>query len=149
MFEIEVAKKDDLESLVALLGLLFSKEAEFAPDPTLQRAGLEMILEDATQGVIFVLKEGNQSIGMVSLLWTISTALGGKVALLEDMMIHPSWQGKGGGSMLLAHAVSYAKTFTCKRITLLSDTDNHDAHRFYERFGFTPSLMQPMRLVLS
>jgi len=64
------------------------------------------------------------------------------------MIIEPSWQGKGAGSMLIEHAIAYAKQFTCKRITLLSDLDNDDAHRFYKRFGFSKSVMQPMRLLL-
>lgn len=148
MLVVEEAKLSDIERLIDLLTVLFSKEAEFIPNPDVQRAGLRMILEDVTVGSILVLKDEQHIIGMVSLLWTISTALGGRVAFLEDMIIEPSWQGKGGGTLLVEYAIAYAKQFTCKRITLLSDLDNDDAHRFYKRFGFTNSVMQPMRLLL-
>lgn len=148
MLVVEEAKLCDLERLSELLTVLFSKEAEFTPNPDIQKAGLRMILEDASIGVLLVLKNEENIIGMVTLLWTISTALGGRVAFLEDMIIEPSWQCRGGGSLLIEHAIAYAKQFTCKRITLLSDQDNDDAHRFYKRFGFTHSVMLPMRLLL-
>lgn len=41
-----------------------------------------------------MLKENDAIIGMVSILWSISTALGGKVAFLEDMIVSPSYRGK-------------------------------------------------------
>ena len=149
MFSVEEAKLSDVESLIDLLTLLFSQEAEFKPDHDAQYRGLQIILEDANIGTIFILKHDQKIIGMVSLLWTISTALGGRVAFLEDMILHPSYQGKGGGKMLVEYAIAYAQEVKCKRITLLSDTDNFGAHRFYKRLGFENSLMQPMRLILT
>lgn len=145
---VEEAKKSDIESLIDLLTLLFSQEVEFTPKRDLQRIGLEMILKDASIGSIFVLKENDAIIGMVSILWSISTALGGKVAFLEDMIVSPSYRGKGGGRMLVEYAIAYAHKCECKRITLLTDSDNHAAHQFYQQLGFKKSLMQPMRLML-
>lgn len=149
MFVVEEAKSSDIESLIDLLTLLFSQEAEFAPKRDLQRAGLSLILEDASIGTLFVLKKDETIIGMVSLLWSISTALGGKVAFLEDMIVNPLWQGKGGGTMLVKHAIAYAQKCSCQRITLLTDASNHAAHRFYRQLGFKNSLMQPMRFLFT
>jgi GNAT superfamily N-acetyltransferase len=149
MLIVEEAKLSDMESLIDLLTLLFSQEAEFVPERDVQKTGLQTILEDAKVGTIFVLKDEQKIIGMVSLLWTISTALGGRVAFLEDMVLEPAWRGRGGGHMLVEHAIGYAKKLTCKRITLLTDPDNFRAHRFYQQFGFQTSMMQPMRLILT
>ncbi|ATB68722.1 putative N-acetyltransferase [Sulfurospirillum diekertiae] len=149
MMRVDEAKNSDMESLVDLLILLFSQEAEFTPKRDSQRAGLQLILDDPQVGTLFVLKEEDKIIGMVSLLWTISTALGGRVAFLEDMVVDTAWRGRGGGHMLVEHAIAYAKKLTCKRITLLTDTDNLAAHHFYQQFGFQTSVMQPMRLILT
>ncbi|ARU47780.1 GNAT family N-acetyltransferase [Sulfurospirillum diekertiae] len=149
MFTVEVAKLSDIERLIDLLTLLFSQEAEFVPARDIQRIGLQAILEDQNIGTIFVLKNKEKIIGMVSLLWTISTALGGRVAFLEDMVVDIDWRGRGGGHMLVEYAIAYSKNLTCKRITLLTDIDNLAAHRFYQQFGFQTSVMQPMRLILS
>ena len=91
---VEEAKTGDVEYLVDLLSLLFSKEAEFVPNRLLQTQGITRILENKQVGKIFVLREEKRVIGMVSLLWSISTALGGSVALLEDMVIDPAFQKK-------------------------------------------------------
>lgn len=148
MIEIREAIPNDVLALCGLLEVLFSGEREFMPNVDVQKCALEMILSNPEVGKIFVCENDGEMIGMVSLLFTISTALGGKVAMLEDMVVAPLFQGKGFGKKLLAHAILEAKRLTCKRITLLSDTDNVKAHHFYEQFGFKYSPMLPMRLIL-
>ena len=85
---------------------------------------------------------------MVNLLYTISTALGGKVAILEDMIVDPEYQHKGVGSKLIQYAIDYSKEIDCKRITLLSDKENLLAHEFYKKSGFGHSSMVVFRKVL-
>jgi len=85
---------------------------------------------------------------MVSLLFLPSTALGGRVALLEDMVVQPDARGGGAGSRLLAAATEFARSAGCLRITLLTDAHNAAAQRFYGRHGFARSAMIPMRLLL-
>ena len=147
MYVLE-ATHADVPSLCALLEILFSQEAEFSPSVEKQKNGLELILNNEHIGKIFVLKHDERVIGMVSLLFSVSTALGAKVAWLEDMVVHPDFRGQTCGSKLLSYAIEAAKKLTCKRITLLTDTDNKGAHRFYERLGFKSSSMQPFKLLL-
>jgi GNAT superfamily N-acetyltransferase len=84
---------------------------------------------------------------MVSLLYSISTALGGKVAILEDMVIAEGFRRSGYGKQLLQEAITFAKLRNCLRITLLTDFDNETAIRFYQQTGFNLSKMTPLRLV--
>jgi len=146
---ISPATLSDIPQLCDLLELLFSEEAEFQPNRALQSAGLHQIIEDPDGGQILVLREGPSSFGMVNLLFTISTGLGGRVAILEDMVIHAAQRGSGAGSRLLQAAINVARSAECRRITLLTDRTNESAQRFYRRHGFTSSEMIPMRLVLS
>ena len=90
-------------------------------------------------------RQQNEIIGMVSLLFTISTALGGKVAILEDMIVDSASRGTGIGSCLIESALSYAAENDFKRITLLTDADNSMAQRFYKTNGFYESDMKVMR----
>jgi len=145
---IEPAVLADIPALCELLSQLFEQEAEFTPDQAAQRRGLQMILTDNATGMILVAREGQQIVAMVNLLYTVSTALGTRVALLEDMVVAPSQRNCGLGSRLLDAAVRYARRNGCRRITLLTDSDNLSAQRFYQRQGFSRSSMIPLRLSL-
>ncbi|MDO3378556.1 GNAT family N-acetyltransferase [Geoalkalibacter halelectricus] len=142
------ASEEDLSQLGELLNLLFTQEADFTPDEAAQRRGLALILAHPEQGQILVAREADRVLGMVNLLYTLSTALGGRVALLEDMVVHPEARGRGLGAALLEQAVAVARQQGCLRITLLTDADNQAAQRFYRRHGFELSTMVPMRLKL-
>lgn len=145
---VTVATPEDIPELCELLAILFSQEAEFAPDPVRQAEGVKAILADPSAGLILVLKEEGAMIGMVNLLFTISTFLGSPVALLEDMIIRPAHRGKGGGTLLLQAAMQNAAERGCRRITLLTDGSNAQAREFYEKMGFVESTMVPYRLIL-
>lgn len=146
--KIDRATPADLPRLCDLLALLFSQETEFAPDAEAQAAGLNRIIGHPAVGVVLVAREGDALLGLVSLLFTVSTALGGRVALLEDMIVEPLSRGTGVGTRLIEEAVRYARARDCKRITLLTDGDNGAAQRFYARQGVSGSGMMPMRLRL-
>lgn len=146
--EVIPATDADVPALCELLGVLFAQEAEFRPDPARQAAGLRAILGRADVGQVLMLRDGPAVVGMVSLLLLPSTALGGRVALLEDMVVRPECRGSGAGSRLLAAALAAARAVGCLRVTLLTDGDNAAAQRFYARQGFARSSMVPMRLLL-
>lgn len=146
--EIQTAVSTDIPQLCLLLDTLFSQETEFKPDSELQALGLGAIINGDGIGDILVAKQSEQIIGMVNLLYTVSTALGSRVAILEDMVIAPQHRGLGVGSALLKHAIDFARQKGCKRVTLLTDNDNESAHRFYEQHGFIESSMQAYRLFL-
>lgn len=142
---IEPATLDDLPVLVQLLTELFSQERDFVPDAVKQERGLRLILEQPSRGRIFVLRNDLHIIGMINLLFTISTAEGGFVVLLEDLVILPEHRGRGYGSMLIEHAKNYAREKNFLRITLLTDKPNARATEFYKKHGFVDSDMIPLR----
>ena len=149
MRHVERATMQDIPRLCELLKILFTQEREFCYDETTQATGLAMILSDASIGHIFVIKEEGYIVGMVSFLWTVSTALGAKVAWLEDMVIDTPYQKKGYGKMLLREALDTMKVLTCKRVRLLTDADNVHAQKLYQSLGFEHSSMRAMRLFIS
>lgn len=144
---IEPATIEDLPQMVDLLTALFSEEADFAPNPSKQEQGLRLILEQPNRGRIFVLRTDHQILGMINLLFTISTAEGGFVILLEDLVIHPQHRRHGYGGKLLEHAIAYAKKKDFKRITLLTDKISAESQEFFQEHGFKFSNMIPMRRV--
>ena len=146
--QIAIAVQEDIPELCRLLTILFSQEEDFQPDEAAQARGLSAIIADPQVGHILVARQDGVVIGMVNLLYTISTAVGDRVGLLEDMVVDADIRGSGAGSLLLKQAIELARTNGCKRITLLTDRTNEAAQRFYQRHGFTSSAMTPLRLML-
>ena len=146
---IEQATLEDLPQLTDLLFDLFTQEADFVPNRARQMRGLRLILEQPNRGRIFVLRQNGTILGMINLLFTISTAEGGFVILLEDVIVHREYRGKGFGEKLLTHAIAYAKKKDFLRITLLTDRLNDQGQRFFKAHGFVESKMIPLRLILS
>ncbi len=145
---IEPATLEDLDELSGLLGELFSEESDFRPNKEKQLKGLRLIFEQPNRGRVFVLRRDRNIVGMINLLFTISTAEGGFVILLEDLVIHKTYQGHGYGSQLLDYAIDFAKKKNFLRITLLTDRPEIRSQNFFRRHGFHDSAMVPMRLLL-
>ena len=145
MITIQKATIDNIPQLCNLLDILFSQEVEFVPNRALQEEGLRTIIESKFLGDIFVAIQDNKIVAMVNMLYTYSTALGAKVAMLEDMVVEPKCRAQKIGSQLLSYVVKQLKEEGFKRITLLTDGDNTQAHNFYEQNGFEISSMKTFR----
>jgi GNAT superfamily N-acetyltransferase len=146
---VSPATPEDIPQLCTLLAVLFTQEVEFQPDALKQSNALEEIITHPEIGRILVMREGGDIIAMVNLLFTISTACGGKVGLLEDMVVIPVRRSEGLGSKLLQAAIVLAHQENCLRLTLLTDRTNYAGFRFYQRHGFRGSEMMPLRLELA
>jgi len=144
----EAASVKDLPQLVELLRHLFEQEAEFTPDAAKQETALKMILADPRLGKLFVARDGRQVVAMASLLYTVSTAEGGKAALFEDLVVRPDYRKQGIGARLLEHVIAQARAEGLLRLTLLTDMQNESAQVLYRKLGFVGSPMKPMRLKL-
>ena len=135
------AEIEDIAVLCELLWELFSQEVEFTPNKEIQEKALKKIIEDKSIGDIFVAVKENKVIAMVNVLYTISTALGEKVAILEDMVVSQNYKNQKIGSSLIEFTLDYLKKNSFKRVTLLTDSDNFNAHNFYKKHQFTKSDM--------
>ena len=74
--EITKALASDVPELCNLLAILFSQEAEFSTNREAQTKGLSQIIDNREIGYIVVAKENGVVVGMVNVLFTVSTALG-------------------------------------------------------------------------
>ena len=144
--KFDTAAARDLPQMVVLLGQLFEQEAEFAPDASKQETALKMILADPKIGKLYAAKDGSKVVAMASLLYTVSTAEGGKAALFEDLVVHPDFRKQGIGARLLEYVIAQARAEGVLRLTLLTDMQNEQAQVLYRRLGFVGSPMKPMRL---
>ena len=106
---IRPAVSSDIEALTSLLKILFTVEEDFFFNRTLQRRGLELMLSNE-RGCVLVAEVNGQVAGMCSGQLTISTAEGGPALLLEDMIVHEEYRGRGLGMQLIEKVAEWGKT---------------------------------------
>ena len=139
--QIEFAGSADLEAMADLLGELFTLESDFTPDRAKQLAALRWILDHPDHGRLFVARDGDEVVGMANALVSVSTAEGGPVLILEDVILAACHRGGGHGRQLVEHVLHWAAGQGMSRVTLLADKDNRAALSFYARLGFEESAL--------
>lgn len=149
MINIRTAKTGDVPQLVELLKALFAIEADFDFDQDKQARGLQLLLK-CEQACILVAesRDGKKLCGMCSIQILISTAEGGEVGLLEDLVVAADFRNQGIGAKLLAEAVAWAERQGLKRLQLLADKNNSPALEFYEKQGWQSTQLVCLKRLL-
>lgn len=142
---VDCATREDLPAMAGLLAELFTLESDFRPERRRQLAGLGLILDNPALGQLFVVRVNGELAGMANALITISTAEGGRVVLLEDVIVRDRHRGQGIGRRLVDHVLGWAEKAGMSRVTLLTDRDNDQAIAFYGKLGFQSSAMRVLR----
>jgi len=132
---IELAKVKDLSQMAKLLGVLFTIEKDFTIDFEKQLAGIEALYEQEGTDLL-VAKYENSVIGMITMQRLISSAEGGFVGQIEDLVVYEEYRQMGVGSRLINKIRVIAQEHGYKRIQLAADVDNSHALAFYNRRGF-------------
>jgi GNAT superfamily N-acetyltransferase len=135
---IRNARREDLDAMTALLGELFSIEADFVIDAARQRRGLLMMLEDHRgNNCIMAAEVDGRVVGMCTVQLLISTAEGGVVGLVEDMVVGRRFRSRGIGRMLMEHIEAWAQQRDVTRLQLLADRTNRSALDFYRSMSWS------------
>ena len=127
---IRPARVEDIAAMSSLLGELFAIEKDFQVDANRQRLGLALLM-DCPGAYLLVAEVSKRVVGMVSVQSLISTAQGGTVGLLEDLVVDAKYRGQGIGSALVESALHWADSQGMSRVQLLADKNNLAALKFY------------------
>jgi GNAT superfamily N-acetyltransferase len=146
---VRPARAGDIPGMCDLLYELFSVEADFIPDREKQFRGLGLFLEDAADSsLVLVAAKGAEIVGMCSVQAVISTAEGGPVGLVEDLVVKQDQRGKGTGSRLLSGVAKWCAAKGISRLQLLRDKGNAEALSFYAANGWSSTDLVCMRKML-
>ena len=134
------AVAEDLPAIVAMLADDPLGAVRESPDDlTPYQAAFERIAADPGQHLL-VAERGGAVVGTLQL--TLIPGLARKGAtrtIVEAVRVHASERGGGLGTALLTHAIEECRRLGADLVQLTSDASRTDAHRFYERLGFTAS----------
>lgn len=135
-FNVRRADSKDIPSLVGLLGVLFSIETDFTVDESKQRRGIEMMLDDTFNRCIMIAEIDLKVVGMCTAQILVSTAEGGPVAVIEDVVVDKDNRRKGIGRELLLAIENWAIERGTTRLQLLADQNNTLALEFYKSMNW-------------
>lgn len=135
-FIIRRANHKDLPSLIGLLKILFSIESDFEVDESKQRIGIEMMMGDNKNRCIMVAEMNKKVVGMCTSQILVSTAEGGPVALIEDLVVDQEYRQLGVGKELLFFIEKWSIEQGAKRLQLLADRNNTPALEFYNNISW-------------
>ena len=96
---------------------------------------------DADPNHELVLAEaGEEIVGTFHLMFLPSLSFqGGTRAQVESVRVEAQYRGKGIGTKMMEWAIERARQRGCHLMQLTSHKSRENAHRFYERLGFTKS----------
>ncbi|MFC5198915.1 GNAT family N-acetyltransferase [Streptomyces kaempferi] len=138
--EIRPAVADDVPAIVAMLADdALGAQRESPDDLTPYLAALERLSGDPNQQLVVAVRSG-QVVGTLQL--TVIPGLsrrGSTRALIEGVRVRTDERGSGLGTQIIEWAVDESRRQGCRLVELTSDASRTDAHRFYERLGFTAS----------
>ncbi|MFD7567068.1 GNAT family N-acetyltransferase [Streptomyces tendae] len=138
--DIRPAIAEDVPAVVAMLAddpLGAQRESPDDLDPYL--AAFERLTTDPNQHLVVAVRDG-RVVGTLQL--TIVPGLsrrGATRSIIEGVRIHGDERGSGLGTQLIEWAIDESRRQDCSLVQLTSDKTRTDAHRFYERLGFTAS----------
>lgn len=135
MVTIREATTGDINAMSGLLNELFSIESDFTPDIRRQRQGLADLMQHR-EATLLVATVGNDIVGMCSLQPLTSTAEGGRVGLVEDLVVAANYRNTGVGRKLLRQIETIAEKQGMSRLQLLADRNNEAAEVFYDHLGW-------------
>jgi len=137
---IDRARAEDVAAIVAMLaddelGARREDPGNLAP----YLAAFEVIDADPHQ-FLAVARRGDRVVGTLQLTFLPGLSHRGATrAQVEAVRVHSDVRGGGLGTDLLAWAEEEARRRGAAMLQLTSDASREDAHRFYERLGYTAS----------
>ena len=139
---VQLANRTDLSSIVRMLAddeLGSQREQYEDPLPESYIRAFEQIDNDPNHELIVAELDG-EVVGTLQLMFLPSISFqGGLRAQVESVRVDTNLRSKGIGSKLMNWTIERAKARGAHVVQLTTHRSREDAHRFYERLGFSGS----------
>jgi GNAT superfamily N-acetyltransferase len=136
------ATREDLPTIVRMLAddpLGQKRHRVEEPLPQDYYAAFEAIAASPANA-LYVAEIDGEIVGTMQLTFVPGLDyLGAERMMIEAVRVARGRRNAGLGKAMIAEAVAIAHRRGCQRVELTSSASRKDAHRFYERLGFTAS----------
>jgi GNAT superfamily N-acetyltransferase len=136
MITYRQAVSSDAAQMLSLLAEIMEHHGVTPPEPERLGATVSAIL--ASSGHLLLVADSRGSlVGMCALVFSQSTWSASLVCELQDVLVTRSHRRSEVGRGLIQAAEAIARDRGCKRLFLLAEYWNLDAHAFYRDLGLT------------
>ena len=104
------------------------------PDLPLKPEVLDELLQSGNSHLM-VMQEDGKIIGCYTYCLFVSPT--GRKATIEDVALHPEWQGRHLGQELVTHAIQQLREWSPVHVELTSRPHRVSANALYRKLGFT------------
>ena len=140
--QFRLATREDIPAIVQMLAedeLGAQRERFETPLPQAYYEAFDTIDRDPNQELVVAELDG-EVIGTLQLMFLPSLSYqGGTRAQVESVRVVQRLRGQGIGAGMMQWAIERARQRGCHLMQLTSHKSRKDAHRFYERLGFSLS----------
>ncbi len=133
---IEPATADDVEALLPLMRGYCDFYEAAPPDEGLEEMARALIATDEAQGMLLVARgDAEEPVGFAAVGWKWSSLRGARVAILEDLFVHPDHRGGGAGRALITSCAERARKHGAPCLMWVTAHDNVKAQSVYDAIG--------------
>jgi diamine N-acetyltransferase len=128
MAEFRLVEKENIFSIIPMLQMLNTS----IPGPVLQDRLTEMVSNGYECLGVY---DNNRLIGICG-LWILIKYYVGRHVEVDNVIIHPDYQGQGIGEQMLDWVFSYARDRGCIASELNCYTNNNGGNKFWHNQGY-------------
>ncbi|MFV0303139.1 MAG: GNAT family N-acetyltransferase [Paracoccus sp. (in: a-proteobacteria)] len=133
------ARREDVPAIVALLADDVLGQARESADLAPYLAAFDAMRAEGGN-LLIVGEDAGRVIACYQLTFITGLSLtAARRALLEGVRVAAGHRGQGTGAVLIRDAETRARAAGCRLMQFTTNKARADAHRFYDRMGFTPS----------
>jgi len=130
--EIRPARADEIEEMLPLIRA-YCEFYETEPNDDGLRRMFETLINDPSQGAVFIARDGGSAVAFATLDWKWSSLKAARIGYLEDLFVDPEARGRGIADALIEVCADRCRELGMPAMQWLTAPDNHRAQRVYDR----------------
>jgi GNAT superfamily N-acetyltransferase len=132
--EIRPARTDEIEEMLPLIRA-YCEFYETEPDDEGLRSMFETLINEPSQGAVFIARDDGRAVGFATLDWKWSSLKAARLGYLEDLFVDPAARGRGIADALIEVCAGRCRELGMPVMEWLTAPDNHRAQKVYKRAG--------------
>ena len=134
-----VAQTADLDTVLAFMRDLVHEDPlsdQRAFDSVRARSALADLVDDPSQGTVWLICDGNAAVGYLALTYGYSLEFHGRDAFIDELYVRPTHRGRGWGTRAMGHAETIARSANVRALHLEVGRGNTGAQALYRKIGY-------------